>query len=925
MQEPGLRTVTRGEGAGKLGCAAHCVREDRGPESVARRRGTRGVRVAEDVSAGHVTSQVARFAAAKFRPPALPVSLVTRSGLHDRLTAGAGKRLTVVVGSAGAGKTVLLSNWAAGRPPSATAWLSCEPADASPVRFWSAFIEAPRAAVAAFGSDAADLLAMDGAMSADVIASIVNDAAELPAGFAIVVDDFHLAAPMVSGDMADLVERWPDETAQLALGSRFDPPLRLDQWRMSGELCELRDRDLYFSLAESGELLARFGVHISAAQLANLHRGCEGWAAALQIAALSLRGNTDPARAAEAVALNRHAIAEYFAAEVLDHQPPEVARFMLDTSVLEELTAGACAAVSGEEDAAGLLRWIDAANLFLVALDDDRMTFRYHHLIHEVLRAELRARDRARELALQSRAGEWFESAGEIRRAARHFLAAGQADRALALIQDQLVTSFLGDPALPAPPDLSGVDPAALVQAPGRLLAVAGDLLLSGDALGAEYLDVLERAHPQIAPDSALAAQLAVTRALRHMLAGQAEQAVAQALAARAIRQRAHLEDAWSASVPMLLLRAYMLLEDFRAVEREAAALLAVPGLPEPVKRVMVPGARALAWFETGCLAEAAEAAGAAEEAAERLGFGRHFFAVDHLRTLAGLALEQRDLDTAERLTEQAISISERQRPFYEFLALLDRSRIWAARGQVRQALATVQAAGQVLAMPSPVLRARAEELQAELRLSLGDLRSAAELPAGLPAGRRALLLAKVALARGDGDAARDQLAAWDQLEPPGETTPRHALVRRLLQAAAAIERADPAAAGIVGGVLDTARHAGFLGTVVTTAPQLTSYLIEHAPQMFEDPFTDQLIAAALEVRATRPVISQPRRTLPEPLTPAEQRVLELLPTSTYSQMAATLNVSRNTVKTHLRSIYAKLGAASRAEAIERAVDLDLL
>ena len=335
-------------------------------------RGTVGGRVVVSATAERAASSSPRFALAKFRPTTLPATLVTRSVLHDRLTAGAGQRLTVVVGSAGAGKSVLLSSWAAARPPGVTSWLSCDEADADPVRFWAGFIEAPQMVAPGFGADAADLLAMDGVMSADVTASIANDAAKLPAGSAIIVDDFHYAAAAVGRDMTDLVERWPAETAQLVLASRFDPPLRLHRLRMAGELCELRDRDLYFSLAESRDLLANFGVEVAAADLALLHQRSEGWAAALQMAALSLRGTTDPARAARALDVRSHAIAEYFISEVLEQQPPEVARFMLDTSILGELTADACAAVTGRQDAAALLRSIDAANLFLVALDDER-------------------------------------------------------------------------------------------------------------------------------------------------------------------------------------------------------------------------------------------------------------------------------------------------------------------------------------------------------------------------------------------------------------------------------------------------------------------------------------------------------------------------------------------------------------------------
>ena len=135
-----------------------------------------------------------RFAATKFRPPPLPATLVSRSALHDRLTAGAGQRLTTVVGSAGAGKSVLLADWATARPPGMTSWLSCDKATLTRSGSGPAFIEAPRAIEPGFGADAAELLAMDRTMSADVTASIANDVAELPAGSAIVVDDFHYAA-----------------------------------------------------------------------------------------------------------------------------------------------------------------------------------------------------------------------------------------------------------------------------------------------------------------------------------------------------------------------------------------------------------------------------------------------------------------------------------------------------------------------------------------------------------------------------------------------------------------------------------------------------------------------------------------------------------------------------------------------------------
>jgi LuxR family transcriptional regulator, maltose regulon positive regulatory protein len=872
------------------------------------------------VVAGGSTSLTARFAVAKFRPAGLPSTLVPRGVLGGRLTAGAGRRLTVVVGSAGAGKSVLLADWAAGRPAGSTAWLSCDGADADPVRFWAGFIEAPRAVDPAFGTDAGELLAMDGVMSADVVASIANDAAALPAGTALVIDDFHFAAAAAAKHMTDLVEHWPADRVQLVLASRFDPPLRQHRLRISGQLCELRDEDLYFSLAESRDLLANFGLTMPAAQLEQLHQASEGWPAAVQMAALSLRGTADPDHVARALEARSHTIADYFTSEVLDHQPADLVQFMLDTSILGQLTPAAAAAVTGRHDAAAMLRRIDAAHLFLIALDDQQETFRYHRLVRQVLHAELRARDRDREPLLHQRAAEYFEHTGDTPRATRHYLAARQIGRALDLMQDRVITDFLQNPTPPGTLDLTHLPPTTLTNSPDQLLAVAADLLLRGDITrGGEYLDLLADAG---LPDSPkLAARFAALQCFYCTSIGQMNQAARHGHRARAIQQAEQLTDEWNIIVPLTLMRIHAALQNTEAAGREAATVLAMPTAAEPVKAIVIPGTQAWAWFEDGRLAEAGAAARTAAAAAKRLGFERHLFAVDHLRALAGLALERRDLDTAEHLTEQNLSIAEHRRPIFEYLALLDRAAIWAARGQIREALATVGAARDALPGTRSPLLARADEAEALLRLSLGDLRTPAELAASLPTANRDLLRARIALAAGDHHAAHQHLHA----PVLTDLSPRQALIRQILLAATSIERADPMAPSALGSVLHSARGEGFLNTIVSTAPQVTSYLIEHATQLRPDTFIKQLINAAVEVHVGQAGSPGPRHGLAEPLTAAEQRILELLPTSTYLQMADTLAVSRNTVKTHLRSIYQKLGATSRSQAIERAVELRLL
>ena len=862
----------------------------------------------------------AQFALAKFRPTSLPSTLVTRSSLHDRLAAGINDSLTVVVGSAGAGKSVLLASWVQTKGDGLSSWLSCDETDADQHRFWAGFVRSIRAAVPAFGTTAEDLLRSGRVDIADVVASIANDARRLPAGFTVIVDDFHEAEPAVARDVADLVALWPADVAQLVLSGRRDPQVRPHRLRMAGALCELRDRDLNFSFRESGELLTHFGVELPLADLALLHQRTEGWAAALQMSALALRACHTPSEVARALDLRSLDVSEYFVSEVLADQSSDLATFMLETSVLGELTTESCAAVTKRPDAGALLRDIEAAHLFLIPLDDERTRFRYHRLVRDVLRAELRLRDRSREQVLQLRAAKCFESSGDARLAARHFLAARRAERALTLLQSGTATDFLRDPTPSDPLDDGLIDASLLDGAPDRVLALAIDLLLSGDAVrGGEYLDRIMLAAPT--GDRGTEVRLGVARAMHHMLTGRADDALAQALAVRELRGDSEAADEWDGALCLTLLRVYAWLEDYEAVDREVSVALKMPDLPEPVKNVMVPGLQAWAQLRAGRLTEAAASADRAELEARRLGVSDHVIATDHLRAMAGLAWERRDLDRAEQLTEQVLSISRQRSPLMEYEATLDSAAIMLARGELNEALDAVDTARVILAAPGPALVARAAELEAQARLGLGDPHSSAGLAGQVAPSAGNLLLAKAELASGEHEAASRHLRDLS----PSELTPRRAVIRELLLAAASIERDDPATERVVAVAIQAARRGGFCNTVVTTAPQVTSYLVEHATPVKSDPYREALVNAAREVRATAPQFSRSDRVAIDQLTNAERRVLDLLPTNTHREIAAILYVSPHTVKSHLRSIYRKLGAESRADALQRAVELRLL
>ena len=228
------------------------------------------------------------------------------------------------------------------------AWLSCDVADADPVRFVAAIIEALRRATGQpdIGKDARQLLSLDGEVSADAVAALADDLEGAEAVGALVIDDFHLTGPDGADALALLVDYRP-ASLQLVVASRVDPQLRLHRMRANEELVELRDTDLSFSADEVRAFLSRFGV-ASARQtwLRSTAAARAGWPACRWRLFQSSTRLTRPAPPAGSE-LHRHSVAGYFLDEVLYRQPPEVVEFMLATSVLDELSVPACTALCG--------------------------------------------------------------------------------------------------------------------------------------------------------------------------------------------------------------------------------------------------------------------------------------------------------------------------------------------------------------------------------------------------------------------------------------------------------------------------------------------------------------------------------------------------------------------------------------------------
>ena len=862
-----------------------------------------------------------RFPSSKFRPPKLVPQLVRRSRLLDQLDQAEQVRLALVVGPAGAGKTMLLADWLAAHPERPSAWLNCDAADADPARFVAAIVEATRYGFGQpqIGEDARQLMSLDGEVSADAIAALADDL-EVPDGTRVlVIDDFHLAGPASADALRWLVEYHPP-SLQLVVASRVDPPLRVHRMRAHQNLVELRDADLSFSVEETRSLLSAFGVRLDEPDLALVHRRSEGWVAGLQMAALSIHGSPDPATAAGRVQLHRHAIADYFLEEVLSRQPPEVADFMLATSVLDELSVPACTAVYGQ-GSAKMLEFLYRAHMFVAIVDDEARTYRYHHLIKKVLQAELHARTPAREKRLHQAAADYLIGAGQTGAAARHLLAAGEQATAVSLLSEGVVRDVLTNPATVSALDIDEIRPELFADTPEFLLPLAAELLWRGAfERGSRAVALARQKHVDQTRQPELAVRLALVNMLYCTFIGQFGEALEYREWARPFEAKAGGVGDWIVTLDTLAMYCHTYVGQFSQARQLADALTAAQ-VSGPLAEVLCAGVISQAAFIEGDLEEAGTLAAATIAAARRLGFDRHFFNFHALRTTALLALERRDLAAAAEPVERALALVGSARPVFNYLAQLDRARIWAADGNLDEALTSLPAARAALKSDHSAVLALADELEAHIRLDLGDQEGAATAAEQLPADRRIVMAAIIALAAGNPDEAAQALSD----APAAGATIRSDLELRLLRASVAIGQSSPQAPALVRQALAVTDRYGYVQTVVDTAPQLVEHVISNSHLYPRTRQRTALITAGLRARKRATTASRQGKLI-NPLTAAEIRVLEKLPERlTYTEIASELYLSLNTVKTHLRRAYMKLGVTSRSSAVKRATSLGIL
>jgi LuxR family transcriptional regulator, maltose regulon positive regulatory protein len=875
--------------------------------------------------------------AGKLAAPPMPARTVARPRLFALLDLGVRRPVTLVAAPAGSGKTLLLASWAAqASPPGPVAWLSLDPADNDPDRLWAHVL----AALAGAGA----LPAGPGVAPAprrpdgELPAPLVRALGELAAPVVLVLDDVHeLTDPRVLQGLELLVRHTPP-ALRLVLATRADPPLPLHRLLVSGRLAQLRAADLAFSVAEVAELLDGydFRARLSDADLAVLQARTEGWAAGLRLAAVSMQGHPDPRRFVLELAGDDRSLAGYLVSEVLDRQPAELRRFLVRTSVVEELSGQLADALTGGDDGERTLARLERANAFVVALGPRGDRYRYHPLFAELLRSELRREAPGAIGGLRAKAADWYAANGSPAEAVGQAVAMGDWARTADLVVEHGGRRLLRGQEAGLAELLDRVPADAARDRPElTLLAAAARVAADDDAEAS--LELAGQAERRLAggrrPRFALL--LAVCRLLRAGRSGDLDEALAAGRAAVAAHARLDAADAAGMATDALavalagLAAAELWTGDLDAAEAHlrAGQVAALAAGREEVRRTCL-SHLALLQAVRGRLGDAARTGQAAVEQAGPAGAPP----AAALLALAWVHYQRDDLagaaDRLERATAGPGGALERP---LRVAARIMAGWLRRAQGDPAGAFTAFGAAGQELAgwARARLLAGWLAAGEAELHLAAGDTATARGLlgtpgPGDPAAAARLLAAARLRLAEGDPAGAQATLAALVD-RPAAATGPGPAAGAWLLHALAghALGAPDQAAASLAVAV-DLAQPEDHRRVFLDAGPPARALLARYRDRVEASwPFLDELADAALD---PAPAAGSPMPALVVPLSPRERAVLRYLPTMlTFVEIGSELYISVNTTKSHVRSIYRKLGVVGRRDAVRRARQLQLL
>ncbi len=896
-------------------------------------------------------------------PPPRP-DTVFRPRLIERLNEGLQRKLTLISAPAGFGKTTLISAWIADceqrDPQVRAAWLSLEERDSDLRRFLTYFITALQTLAPLIGAELLPLLRESQLPPTEtLLTAILNDSLHIKDRFILILDDYHLVdARPIDDALTFLIEHLPPHM-HLIITTREDPDLPLARLRARGQLTEVRAKDLRFTPEEAADFLNQsMGLSLSAHDITALEDRTEGWIAGLQLAALSLQGNHDIPGFIHTFAGDHRYIVDYLVEEVLTRQPEPVRRFLLQTAILDRFNASLCNALTGQTDGNEQLEALERGNFLIVPLDDRRQWYRYHHLFADVLSAHLLTEQPDQVTMLHQRASTWYEQNDLLADAIRHALLAEDFQRAATLIERAVPAMRRSRQEATLLGWLQALPDEIFHSRPVLSIHYAGTLMQIGRFDGVEArLRHTEQWLSQIAetsehPDSAAAAMVVVDQSEFLRLPG----SIAMYRAALALIRGSVFDTMKYARQTLELVP-----EDEHLLRGGATSLLA------------------LAYWTNGELEEARRCY---SEGIPRLQKAGYFSdAIGCAIALADILIVQGHLREAMNIYEREVQLAMQSTPVMRGAADMHvgLSQLHCQRGDAtaaRQQLLHSQELGEFGGLPQNAYRwrvalARILETEGDLNGAL-DLLNEAEhvfvsdfspnvqpIPAvkarvWITQGRLGealawvqqqglsaeddlsylreyehITLARVLLGQYKSDRAeRSHLQVTRLLErllSAAEAGGRtRSVIELLILQALALQLSGDITAALMPlkRALILAEPEGYIRLFVNEGPPMTILLEEAAKQRIAPNYVQQLLRAAGRAAESTPV----QTSLTEALSERELEVLRLLASDLSGpEIARELVVSLNTLRTHTKNIFTKLGVNNRRAAVHRADDLDLI
>jgi LuxR family maltose regulon positive regulatory protein len=892
---------------------------------------------------------------------------VPRPRLVDILDRGTSATLTLVSAPAGFGKSTLLAQWRdrhthGDRPGPAAAWLSLDAGDNEPRRYWSYLVTALSRAAPQVGLEELSLLqAADPPPIHRLLTTLLNDLGSSPTDVVLVLDDYHvIKSREVHEAMAFLLDHAPPRL-RLVISGRVDPAVPLARLRAQRELVEVRVADLRFTPDEAASYFnGAMGLDLTAPEVSTLEERTEGWIAALQLAALSMQGREDVSGFIERFTGDDRYIVDYLVEEVLQRQPAQIKDFLLHTAILDRLTGALCDAVTGQGGGRATLEALDRANLFLVPLDDQRRWYRYHHLFADMLRARLRDEQPDLVLALHQRASTWHEEHGERTEAIRHALLAADFEWAAELLEhefpasrrDRRESALLGwlqqlpEQVVHHRPVLSIVYAGTLlstgtVDGVERLLHDAERWLSSGEGDGQAEMVVVDEEEFRRLPG-----WVAIYRAAQALLVGDASATLDHAKRALNLLDEADQFARAAASALLGLASwwqgnldaAHQAYASCSAVFLHAGHLSDVLACAITLGDIRITQGRlrgALSTYEQALVLTGQE------EVRRNLVLRG---TADMYVGMSEVHREQNDLEAAKRCLWSSHDLGEHTGlPQNRYRWRVSMARVHEAEGDLGAALALLEEAERTYigdfapeVRPVSALKARVWVRQGRLTdaftwagergLSVDDELSYLREFEHVSLAR--MLIARFASDRSERDLA-DATRLLERLLGAADAGGRTGSVLEVLvlQALAGQLNGDTALAlATLQRALELAAPEDYARIFLDEGPVMTTLLHAAADHGLAPAYVGRLLGAGAVERQIERRTPTNGGPLIEPLSERERDVLRLLATDLSGpDIARELVVSLSTVRTHTRSIYAKLGVNSRRAAVRRGEELDLL